>query len=266
MSSDRQLGKVGNMLATYLQAPVQGPPTSPPTPRKLLESTLKPGDVLLQEGRQRISTAIKYLTQSSWSHAALYVGQDFLIKAKENGIIPESYQINKNDCFIEADLQAGVRVTPLEQYLYHHTRICRPVGLEKEGVEKLSTYMVERIGYKYDLRNIIDLARYLMPTPPVPIRFRRKLLTLGSGDPTKAICSTLIAQAFQSISYPILPSIAYQSNSTIDGKELSPIYHRRHYSLCTPRDFDVSPYFAIVKPTLIHSFDYQKMKWEPFHD
>lgn len=67
--------------------------------------------------------------------------------------------------------------------------------------------MVERIGCTYDMRNIIDLARFLLPTPPVPVRWRRQMIALGSGEPTRAICSTLIAQAFQSVRYPILPSI-----------------------------------------------------------
>lgn len=57
-------------------------------------------------------------------------------------------------------------------------------------------------GNQYDLRNVIDLARYLLPTPPVPLRFHRLLLALGNGDPIRAICSTLIAQAFQSIAIP----------------------------------------------------------------
>jgi len=29
----------------------------------------------------------------------------------------------------------------------------------------------------------------------------------------------------------------------------------RHYSLFRPHHFDISPYFAIVKPTLVHDFD-----------
>lgn len=67
--------------------------------------------------------------------------------------------------------------------------------------------MVSRLGLAYDLKNIIDLARYLLPTPPVPSFMRRKMLALGSGDPTRAICTTLIAQAFQSVRYPILPRV-----------------------------------------------------------
>ena len=35
----------------------------------------------------------------------------------------------------------------------------------------------------------------------------------------------------------------------------------RHHSLFVPRDFDTSPYFAIVKPTLDGAFDYRRLHW-----
>jgi hypothetical protein len=28
-----------------------------------------------------------------------------------------------------------------------------------------------------------------------------------------------------------------------------------------PRDFDISPYFEIVKPTIVHGFDYTTLHW-----
>ncbi len=40
----------------------------------MIAATLRKGDVLLVEGTSRFSSAIKYLTQSTWSHAALYIG------------------------------------------------------------------------------------------------------------------------------------------------------------------------------------------------
>ena len=98
-----------------------------------------------------------------------------------------------------------------------------------------------------------------MPTPPVPVRWRRRMLTLGSGDPTRAICSTLIAQAFQSVRYPILPRIETERSGDLSVER--EILHIRHHSLFTPRDFDVSPYFKVVKPTLETKFDYRSLTW-----
>ena len=101
--------------------------------------------------------------------------------------------------------------------------------------------------------------RYLMPTPPVPVRWRRRMLALGSGDPTRAICSTLIAQAFQSVQYPILPRV--EKNLSGDPTVAREILQIHHHSLFTPRDFDLSPYFKVVKPTLETGFDYRGLTW-----
>jgi cell wall-associated NlpC family hydrolase len=189
-------GWFGSQLARYLSTEVHQHGSAPPTRAARLLATLQPGDVLLVEGHSRFSTAIKYLTQSTWSHAALYVGEQALV----NRGAPAGH------CFVEADVSDGVRSTGAELYEGYHTRICRPVGLHADEIAQVVAYAVARLGHQYDLRNVWDLARYLFPTPPVPLRWRRRMLSLGSGDPTRAICSTLIAQAFQSIRYPILPA------------------------------------------------------------
>ena len=117
-------------------------------------------------------------------------------------------------------------------------------------------YAVSRIGHAYDLKNMIDLARYLLPLPPLPSRWRRRLMALGSGDPTKAICSTLIAQAFQSVGYPILPGMRRRASDPGAEEHNLELLYIRHYSLYTPRDFDISPYFQVVKPTVEQGFSY----------
>jgi hypothetical protein len=35
----------------------------------------------------------------------------------------------------------------------------------------------------------------------------------------------------------------------------------RHHSLFAPRDFDVSPYFQMIKPTIEAGFDFRALKW-----
>jgi|TARA_R110000796_G_scaffold30722_1_gene81856 hypothetical protein len=166
------------------------------------------------------------------------------------------------ECFIEADVTAGVRLIGLSEFNGCHLRICRPVGLRGSEVEALIQFAGSRLGYRYDLHNIIDLARYFLPLPPVPQRWRRYFLTLGSGDPTRAICSTLIAQAFQSIYYPILPIMNDTSAADADVAGTNELLlTQRHYSLFTPRDFDLSPYFEIVKPRLINGFDAHQLHW-----
>jgi len=220
-----------------------------PTDLSSLRKAIQAGDVLLVDGRQRVSTAIKYLTQSTWSHAALCIaGED-----AATGTLPQ---------FVEADVVDGVRQVGLDLYADNHTRICRPLGLTSEEVGQLIEFATSHIGDEYDLANVIDLARYLCPTPPVPVSWRRRMIALGSGEPTKAICSTLIARAFQSISYPILPEITQELRSDPDCTDcLRDILHIRHHSLFTPRDFDVSPYFEVIKPALQAGFDHRTLIW-----
>jgi hypothetical protein len=248
----RLLSYIGRRFARFLSAPRTGGLRTATSSREKLAATLQPGDVLLVEGTSLFAGAVKYLTQSTWSHSALYVGDAL-------GPPPEG---SEPRVFVEADINEGVRAVPLSAFWDLHYRICRPVGLASREIEQLVGYAVERIGQQYDLKNVFDLVRYLLPTPPVPRRWRRKLLALGSGDATRAICSTLIAQAFESIDYPILPEIYVEgeldASARADQREW---LHIRHYSLYAPRDFDVSPYFEIVKPVLVQGFNHRALDW-----
>ncbi len=247
----------GRKLARYLSKPVgQINQVTTISQEQLLE-TLQPADVLLVEGNTRLSVPIKYLTQSTWSHAAIYVGD--ALPAQESWQMPLT--------LVEADLEEGVRAVTIAHYAHMHTRICRPVGLSDEDRKQVIDYAISRIGHHYDLKNIFDLARYLFPMAPVPTRFRRRLLALGSGDPTRAICSTLIARAFQSVHYPILPEVKREwSDDPLCRDFYAEVYQIRHHSLYTPRDFDISPFFNIVKPTIEEGFDYRAIAWDKASD
>jgi hypothetical protein len=240
------LDTIGRVIAGYLEKPVQGYEPFTPSDPAALRKSLKPGDVLLVEGNSHISRVIKYLTQSTWSHAALYVGPIESANTDEG----------EPHVLIEAEIGEGVVSAPLSKYYRYHTRICRPVGLSQEDCETVCNYVIDRIGFDYDLRNIIDLMRYLVPLP-VPQRWRRRMIALGSGNPTRIICSALIAQAFEAVRYPILPKVT-RLESEAARREILEI---RHSSLYAPRDFDISPYFKIVKPTLVEGFNYKRMDW-----
>jgi hypothetical protein len=80
----------------------------------------------------------------------------------------------------------------------------------------------------------------------------------------RAICSTLIAQAFQSVHFPILPEVSHvKTGDPACDNCYEDILRIRHHSLFAPRDFDVSPYFNVVKPTIEAGFDYRALRWEP---
>lgn len=246
----RLLSWLGRRLARFLAKPRDRFAFTATCPPEVLARTLRKGDVLLVDGTSRFSMAIKYLTQSSWSHAALVVAEAGADEPLETCRL------------IEADVNEGVRLLPVAAYVHMHTRICRPVGLTAADIDRVIGYAQERLGYQYDLKNVIDLARYLIQAPPVPTRWRRRLLSLGSGDPTKAICSSLIAQAFHSVRYPILPEIAGDALADPGRpKCYDQLLHIRHHSLFAPGDFDLSPYFRIVKPTLEEGFDPYRLTW-----
>jgi hypothetical protein len=242
----RMLDGIGRLIARYLQKPIPGYEPFTPSDPEALRQSLQPGDVLLVEGNNKVSGVIKYLTQSTWSHSALYVGP-----------LPGRFgDDGEPHALIEANLGEGVVSAPLSKYMQFHTRICRPIGLVPDDCAQVCTYAISRIGYAYDLKNIIDLMRYLFPLP-VPLRWRRRLIALGSGDPTRLICSALIADAFTSVRYPILPKIKL-AGSQLAREEILEI---RHSSLYCPRDFDISPYFNVVKPTIVRGFDYKRLQW-----
>jgi hypothetical protein len=252
---DKLEAYISDKILRYLSQPTgRYAPFYAPDP-VVLRKALQPGDILLIEGNSRLSAVIKYLTQSTWSHAALYVGE------RPGDVSPAG----EPNVLLEAEAETGVVTVPLSKYLPFNKRICRPVGLDDASRQKVIDYALKRIGMQYDSQRIVDLARYLFPYPPVPVWFRRRMLAIGSGDPTRAICSTLIAEAFASIHYPILPERASINGKTygIAPYVQSEFDHIRTHGLYTPRDFDVSPFFAIVKPTLAAGFDYRTVEWGP---
>lgn len=245
--TDRFLEWVGRFIARQVSKPTSGYMPYAAARPELVAMVIRPADVLLIEGRRsNISTAIQYLTRSTWSHSALYVG----LGANLGQVNGEPLVL------VEAELGKGVVASPLSKYVTYNTRICRPVGLSPEDRMRVVQFAVEHIGDDYDLKNVIDLVRYLLPQPPVPASWRRRMIALGSGGPTRAICSSLIAQAFESVNFPVLPEVRL-----LDEQSRREVLHIRHHSLYTPRDFDTSPFFSIVKPTIETGFDYQRLEW-----
>lgn len=264
--------------ASYLTEPLGEYRRLSPHPPDLLRRTLRPGDILLVEGDQRVSEIIKFLTQSSWSHAAIYVGDLFEdAPESEREAKAAEYREDASHLLIEALLQEGVIASPLGKYAEYNLRICRPIGLQQEDLARIVAEVRTQIGSHYDVRHVLDLARYFFPVSLIPRRFRRTALEMGSDLTHEVICSTLIAHAFQNVGFPILPEV------TLDGeappkrwyerflRNRAPYrarFRKKRTSLVTPRDFDLSPYFEIVKPDVVglDSFDYRRIQWDEPED
>ncbi|MDI9333496.1 MAG: YiiX/YebB-like N1pC/P60 family cysteine hydrolase [Cytophagales bacterium] len=230
--------KVGGWLSRYLSIENKSARIGTPTNIEALRQCVRPGDVVLVEGNTKFSTAIKYLTQSTWSHTTLYVGTIT--------VDGQTY----HEQLIEANVSKGIIHSDLSELAGYHVRICRPIGLTETEIQTLRDYAVSKLGGSYDLRNVFDLVRYFVPVLPFPASKRRELLAFGSGEPTQAICSTLVAEVFKQLRYPILPKINQHQHLS-----------QRDHTLFTPRDFDVSPYFQVIKPTVELGFDFHTFEW-----
>src|SRR5262249_49879522 len=171
-----------------------------------LKSRIRPGDVVLVDGDQRISQAVKYLTMSSWSHSALYIGSALLKDPERRAEVRRLYGKEARYLIAEALVEKGVVVEPLVKYIDFNIRVCRPHGLTKEQIEKVLDYVLHRVGFTYDRRNIFDLFRYLLPVHLIPMRLREDALHFGSGKDTETICSSLLAEAFGRVAFSILPA------------------------------------------------------------
>src|SRR6187402_3424605 len=135
---------IGEHVARRLVRPTSGYEPYAAARPELVAMTIRPGDVLLVEGaRSKINSAIRYLTQSTWSHAALYVGLGAGLGERDGDPL----------VLVEAELGKGVIASPLSKFNSYNTRICRPVGLTADDRAAVIRYAADRIGYDYDLKN-----------------------------------------------------------------------------------------------------------------
>ncbi|MCG6887151.1 MAG: hypothetical protein LJE74_08080 [Proteobacteria bacterium] len=220
---------------------------------------IRPGDVILVEGRSKVSDVIKLITQSSWTHAALYIGRPFEIEDEAlRQAITDVVEVEPHQqLIIETLLGEGTVVNPLEKYRHEHLRICRPSGLSPIDAQQVIGYTIKRLGTGYDVRQLLDLARFMFPYGILPRRWRSSLFTHNAGDPTRTVCSTMLAQAFQSVQFPLLPLAEKTEHNKIH-------LYQRNPRLYTPKDFDYSPYFNIIKYPLFGLNDlsiYRQLPW-----
>ncbi len=220
---------------------------------------IRPGDVLLVEGRNRISRWVKKTTQSPWSHAALYIGRLYDIDDPDlRRKIREHFSgSSDSQLVIESMIGKGTIVTPLSFYRHDHLRICRPQGLSRHDAQEIIRYAVSRLGGKYHLRQVFDMWRFLLPWGYLR-RWHSVLFDSKGSQALYDICSSMIADAFRSVNFPILPIVKQDDEN---GIELI----QRNTRLYTPSDFDYSPYFDIIKYpffSLSEKAPYHHLPWK----
>jgi len=207
-------------FAVFLTQPVKRYSPATTTDPESLSAVLRNGDVLLTEGNTRAAALIKRVTHSTWSHVSMYVGP------LEEGPDPR--------CVVEADIAEGVRSIRLSELKGLNIRVLRPIGLNDADRGRLAEWVVSQIGGEYDLKHAWVLARSLLRLPP-----KLSLPPVPDGiteSATRFICSSLLANAFALVGYPILP--IHTPVTAVSAAD-----HR----YVIPGDFEKAPVFEVVR-------------------
>ena len=225
-----------------------------------LSRALRPADVILVEGATRLSGFIKNITQSPWTHSALYIGRicemgDTVLRQH----VQRHYQGSSDEpLIIEGLIGQGIIVEPLSKYRGVNMRVCRPRGLSSEDASRVLWFAAHHLGVQYDLRQLFDLARWMSPRGWLPRRLGSTLFEIDANLYERTICSTLIAAAFTAVRFPIMPVVRCSDDGVLR-------FYPRNTRLCAPRDFDYSPYFDSLKFPVIALDDvgsYHHLPWD----
>lgn len=237
------------------EPPREGPPICD---YERIRYELRPCDVLLIEGRTRVARVIRRITQSPWTHSCLYIGKLHDIDDPKLREIVQQYYKGppEEQLFIEGMMGQGTIVSPLNLYKEEHIRICRPRGLARQDAQEVLRHAINKLGTEYDVIQIFDLLRLMLPLSVMPRAFRSSLFSHHPSSYARTICSTVIAEAFTHVHFPILPVIKQEEQSV----EMI----QRNPRLYVPRDFDYSPYFEIIKYPFIQVVEhgiYRQLPW-----
>jgi Permuted papain-like amidase enzyme, YaeF/YiiX, C92 family len=123
------LHKLAGFAASMLSKPIARYSLTIPNDLAQLRKHIRKGDVLLVEGNERVSEVIKYLSQSSWSHAAIYVGDEPLKRSPElRRELTEKHGDEAGYLLVEALVESGVVLSPVSKYRDFNIRLCRPIS------------------------------------------------------------------------------------------------------------------------------------------
>lgn len=221
---------------------------------------VRPADVLLVEGKSPISHVIQRVTHSPWTHAVLYIGR--LHNIEDPRLREEIHRHYKGppgeQLIIESIVGKGTVVNSIKDYKNDHIRVCRPSGLSYQDTQRVIAYAINTVGREYNVRHFFDLGRFLVGGKLIPRRWQSSLFKHKAGQATEDICSAMLATAFTSINFPILPLVRKK-----DGSRTIEMIHRNP-KLYTPSDFDYSPYFDIIKYpmfSLTEVVSYRQLPW-----
>ena len=191
-----------------------------------LKRKLLPGDVLLVEGETGVSDWIKVFSSHTWSHCALFVGDQSRIASTK----PKEH-VDSRPNLVEAIMGRGVILGNFAKYEDCNLRICRPRYLTRKERESVIQFALSKVGFPYDLENVLQFMSLPFDESLPPTE------DIGDSSNAKYTCSSLIAAAFRQVGCEVL---GYYDKET---KRIAPY----HFSQIQPKDFDLSPNFDIIK-------------------
>lgn len=162
---------------------------------------LHEGDFILFAGKVFISRGIEAISGSKWSHAAIYVGNDYVIEATETGV--------------EKNL-----LTPLIKQA-KHIAVMRIPNLSVDDMERMKAKAYAMLGDHYDFLNLLTLAPYyLLRKLGITCNF------LVFSTPGSVICSELCAECamvipflFAKLAKLVAPQTIYTNGSITKAYE-----------------------------------------------
>ena len=130
--------------------------------------------------------------------------------------------------------------------------------MTRKDAQSVINYAIYQLGTDYNVRYVMDLARFMFPYWWIPKRWVSTLFEHNAGRPTKTVCSVMMAEGFAAVQFPIRPVLHQDENGNLK-------MYRRNSRLITPSDFDVSPYFDVIKYPILDLDDlavYRKLPWD----
>lgn len=260
-----------------------------------LKKRLRVGDVILASGTARISSVVKVLTLSPWSHVVMYVGDRRDLLTEEE--IQEWAQLFGEESLkhlvIDADPVRRVHLKPLDDFAGLMVRQCRATALTKTDIDTVVSTALVQLGRQYDIKHIISLLFFFaFPWELLPETLRLFItdFTLSEDD---RICSRVLSEAFHSVGYPIRPigvsnrrgplrdrAIGVASGLRTRRRTAVKLFlggrfkkavdrltdtryteiHLRGARHITPADYDLSRFFSIIKDEKDLKINYRQAK------
>ncbi|MFN8389271.1 MAG: hypothetical protein U0136_03170 [Bdellovibrionota bacterium] len=260
-----------------------------------LKNRLELGDVVLVCGNARISSVVKLLTTSPWSHVVLYVGdrRDLLTEQEKEEWSATFGEASMKHLVIDADPVRRVHLKPIDEYAGLMLRHCRAEAITPDDAERVVDSALSQLGRMYDVKHILRLLLFFsFPWELLPETLRRfsSDFTLSETD---RICSRVVSEAFHSVGYPIRHSEIVRDRGALHNTALGFAFGLRHRGKSaakllaggrvraaftrltdkryteihlkgerhiTPADYDLSRFFSIIKDDDDLSIDYKNAR------